>query len=339
MAGIVTFTTNEPQFSAWIKAYAEAAIVTLEAAFEAQGRELCSRLMKLTPPLSGKSIKRGLWNRSIDHLTLYKTNLISRSGGDIKQAFEHFAPFRDPEIEAMSAKKVGERRVELDIRKVVKGVRGAVMPPRDSATVIVSQTNPRSANHSEEVDWAVRQKCQGKDAYRIYADRSGNVYGVDAEHFLPNASLADLDKVHQEHRGKRGRVTTAGEKDIVVGRWRWLNIAVAGAGIVDQYIELKKKNVGQARGGWAAGYLAFGGKISLKGWVGRHMDAGSVTGWPPSSRGEINVSITNNSAWASNGDPDRIVENAIAGRERDIEKAIEMILTKRWGDQGGKHEA
>lgn len=328
MAGLVTIKSNEPQFSAWVQKYAEAAIITLEEAFEAQGRLLCDRLMQLTPPLSGKSIKRGLWNRNIEGMDAYKGGLISNNAGDMKAAFAQFAPFKDDEIESMSARHIGERRVEKDVRKVVRGVRGAEMGER----VIVSQSN----HDVSGVSWAVRQKCQGKDAFRIYATKTGEVYGVDAAHFLPEASTSDLNKVHAEHRGTRGRVTTAGSKDVMVGRWRWLNIAVTSETIVEEFVKLKQKNVGQARGGWAAGYLAFGGKLSLKGWVGRHKDAGQITGWPASARGVIDVTITNNSAWSSNGDPDRIVENAIAGRERDIEKMIERILEARWGEGAAK---
>jgi hypothetical protein len=123
--------------------------MTVEAAFEAQGRALCDRLIKLTPPLSGKSIKRGLWARDIAGMADYKARLLGESQGDLKAAFEKFSPFRDAEIEDMSAKAIGERRVERDIRKVIKGVRGAVMPRRH-AKVIVSQ----SESHDEQVDWA-----------------------------------------------------------------------------------------------------------------------------------------------------------------------------------------
>ncbi|HEY1790676.1 MAG TPA: hypothetical protein VGJ73_21185 [Verrucomicrobiae bacterium] len=290
--------------------------------------------MKFTPPLAGKSIKRGLWARDIAGMRSYKADLMDRSGGDVKAAFAQFSPFHDPEIEDMSAKAIGERRVELDIRKVIKGVKGATMPPpAQHARVFVSQ----NATHSQEqLDWAIRQRCQGRDAFRIYADRHGNVYGVDSEHFLPHATITDLKKIHADHRGKRGRVTTAGAGDVVIGRWRWLNIAVVNESIAEEFIELQKKNVGQARGGWAAAYVAFGGKISVKGWVGRHMEAGTIRGWPPTQKGIINVSFTNNSAWASNRDPDRVVENAIGGRERDIEKAIEIILEKRWGKGAGE---
>ncbi|MEI8289577.1 MAG: hypothetical protein WCH99_08885 [Verrucomicrobiota bacterium] len=332
-AGIVKFTTNEPQFSAWVTKYSHAANISIEAAFEAQGRFLCDRLMKLTPPLSGKSIKKALWMRDLVGQVGYKANLISMAGGDLKVAFEKYAPFRSDETESLGAKKMGERRVEKDIRRVIKGVHGAVMPRKEDprAHVIISQTNPHSANHSAQVEWGVRQKCQGKDAIRIYADRSGNVYGVDTEKFLPNPSTSDLAKIHNEHRGKRGRVTTAGSKDIIVGRWRWLNIVVAPFDAVQAYIEKKKLMVGQGRGGWAAGFKAFGGKISEKGWIGRHIKAGKISGWPPKQPGVINVSITNNSAWASNGDPDRIIENSIAGRERDMEKAIQIILENTWG--------
>ena len=160
---------------------------------------------------------------------------------------------------------------------------------------------------------------------------SGNVYGVDTEKFFANPSTKNLLATQNAQRTKRGRVTTAGSKDIVVGRWRWLNMVVAPADAVDKFIEYRKKMVGQARGGWAAGYNAFGGRISERGWVGRHMSAGSIIGWPPSARGIINCVIVNNSAWASNGDPDRIIDNALQGRQRDIERSIEVILTKRWG--------
>ncbi len=341
MSGVVKFESNAPQFSAWIKAYAAAAMVSLENAFEAQGRELCARMMKLTPPLSGKSIKRSLWMRDVAHMVEYKSLLRADAGGDEKKAFERFAPFHDPEIEEMTAKQMGERRVEKDIRKVIKGVRGAQMPNNlENATTIISQTNPHYASHDMQIDWGVRQKCQGRDAIRIYADRSGNVYGVDTEKFLANPTQGDLEKIHSEHRGKRGRVTTAGSKDIVVGRWRWLNIMVAPMDRVTAYIEKKKLMVGQARGGWAAGFAALGGKISSKGWVGRHMGAGSISGWPSKRKGEIAITITNNSAWASNGDPDRVMENALAGRERDMERAIQIILEKRWGaGAGGERES
>lgn len=335
--GILKLTTNEPQFSDFIKKYAEAALLTFDAAFEAQGRELCDRMMKFTPPLSGKSIKRGMWNRNIESMASYKALLVANNAGDMKKAFEQFAPFRDPDIEDMSAKQIGERRVEKDIRRVLKGVRGAQMPTaNDAATVIINQTNPYYANHDVQVDWGVRQKCQGRDAVRIYADRSGNVYGVDTQKFFQNPSLSDLNKVHKEHRGKRGRVTTAGSKDIVVGRWRWLNIAVVPEAVLEAYINAKKAMVGQGKGGWATGYKALGGKISEKGWVGRHMNAGRISGWPPAARGVININITNNSAWASNGDPDRVMENAISSRERDLEKLIARILEKRWGE-GAAH--
>lgn len=326
-------TTNEPQFSAFIKKYAAVAMITYRSAFEAQGRELCSRLMKLTPPLSGQSIKRGMWHRDPESLASYKAILIADNEGDMKKAFEAFSPFRDPDIEDMSAKQIGERRVEKDIRRVLKGVKGATMPTRDNPTVIISQTNPRSQGQDIQVDWGVRQKCQGRDAIRIYADRGGNVYGVDASKFISNPTPGDLAKVHDAARGKRGRVTTAGSKDLVVGRWRWLNMAVAPEGAVQAYIDKKKLNVGQGRGGWAAGFKVFGGKISAKGWVGRHIGAGEVRGWPPENNTNIKVAIINNSAWASNGDPDRIVDNAMEFRKRDMERMIQRILEKRWGEE------
>lgn len=329
MAGLVKFTTNEPNFSDFVKRYAHAANLTFKAAFEVQGRELCGRLIALTPPLSGKSIKRGLWTKLPEPT---KEVLVAQSEGDMKKAFEKFFPFRhyNAEIESMSAKRVGERRVEKDIKRVIKGVKGAAMPAAENPTVIVSQTNPRYARHDVQIDWGVRQKCQGRDAIRIYADRKGNVYGVDTSKFMPNPSSEMLARVHEAHRGKRGRVTTAGSKDIVTGRWRWLNIVVAPMANVMAYIKKKQAMVGQGKGGWAAGFMKLGGRMSTRGWVGRHARSGTCKA---SFEGNnVSIQITNNSAWALDGDPDRIIANSLAGRQRDMEKLIAVILTKRWGE-------
>lgn len=330
MAGLVKFTTNEPNFSDFVKRYAHAANLTFKAAFEVQGRELCARLIALTPPLSGKAIKRSLWSRNIDSMANYKELLIAQNEGDIKKAFEKFFPWKKDDLEPLSARQIGERRVEKDIKRVIKGIKGAAMPAAENPTVIVSQTNPRAANHDVQIDWGVRQKCQGRDAIRIYADRKGNVYGVDTSKFMPNPSSEMLARVHEAHRGKRGRVTTAGSKDIVTGRWRWLNIAVAPLANVTAYIKKKKAMVGQGKGGWAAGFLKLGGKMSTRGWVGRHARSGTCKA---SFEGNsVNIQITNNSAWALDGDPDRIIDNALAGRQRDMEKLIAVIMTKRWGE-------
>lgn len=333
MPGSVKLKTNAEEFSLKLRQYARLAGYTFEAAFKAEGRLLCDRLIKFTPPFTGASIKRSLWSRSPESMADYKAFVIARNEDDLDKAFAEFSPFRDPEIEDMSARQIGERRVEKDIRKVIKGVRGATMPVKENPVLIISQTNPRSQNQDIQVDWGVRQKCQGRDAIRIYADRTGNVYGVDTENFLPTATEADLQKVHQEHRGKRGRVTTAGSKDLVVGRWRWLNIVVAPQAAVQAYIEKLKKMVGQGKGGWAAAYMKLGGKLSPRGWIGRHANAGSLTGWPPANPGNIKMTITNNSAWASNGDPDRVIENALASRERDMERKLKAILEGQWDEK------
>lgn len=292
------FQVNIPEFS---KAVNDRAVIGKEGivkVWENQIRLLAGELMQRTPPFSGKKLVRML------------------------SALARQISFRNAEIEDMSALAIGKRRVARDIRKVIYGVEGASMPKRPTPQVFKGQSG------TAVTDWGILQRCEGRDAIRVYATKAGQVYGVDTMKFLDNPTMQQLTKVHNQARGNRGRVTTAGQRDKVIGRWHWLNVVVTKEKLVQQFIRLKERMVGQAKGGWAAGFIRFGGKLSPRGWIGYHAKAGKVTGWV--QPGKVNVSLINESAWAGGGDPDRVMESSLHGRVEAIKADIGHILDRAW---------
>lgn len=295
--------TIDPSFSRKFGEWAAAAGKSIPEAFKMQGRLFCHELIQRTPPFSGKAIVRML------------------------EAKGAMAGLRDGELEDMTARQVGARRVEKDIRRIIYGMNGA--NPNQAAQVYKGQN--RNVTYSREAisDWGVLQNCQGKPAVRIFANKGGTVYGVDLVNFNPEATIEQLVAHHTAQRTKRGRVTTAGSKDTVVGRWRWLNIFITKDSTAKSFIKKKIRSVGNAKGGWAAGFKKLGGKMSSNGWVGRHSAAGNCT----ATFGEYNASIqiVNRSRWATGGDPDRIIAKSMQGRGRAIERDIERLLKEKWG--------
>ncbi len=304
----VNFEVNDAAFSQLIRRYAEVSRVSFKEATKIQGRLLCKELIERTPPFGGKLVVK----------------MLEARGASLG--------FRDAEIESMSALKIGQRRVEKDIRKVIYGVRVTKHQTTRRAevrpTTIVSQTAPAYQWSTPALEWGVFQRCEGKDAVRIYATESGQVYGVDWERFIAHATPEQLSDQHQAQRGKRGRTTEAGRADRVTGRWRWMDILVTSEAALKKYIRKVQQRVGQARGGWAKAYVELGGRISRSGWVGKHMDSGSYQ--DTSTNDEFRATITNNSRWASNGDPDRIIDKSLQGRAKALEKDIERRLEKEW---------
>lgn len=301
----IKITFDEPDFSRRMMDFADVAVLTVAEAFRIQIRLYCRELIDRTPPFSGKAIRR---------------MVAAREG----------AKFTDTEIEDATALAVGKRRVEKDIRKVIYGLEGAQLSARHMA--VSKGANPNAS------DWGTLQRCEGKQAVRVFATKTGTVCGADLSQWLPNASVAELRAHHRQNRGKRGRVTMTGQKTRDVGRWRWLNVLVVPEKILKQFISQAQRMVGQGKGGWASGFITLGGRMSRSGWVGRHASAGTCEYRSGFAGGKISVTVTNNSAWASGGDPERIMEAASAGRVRAMEADIKRRIEKRWhtGDDGEK---
>lgn len=286
-------TTN---FAEWDQSVRRFAAVSGKSFLEAildQGRLAINEIIKRTPPFSGKALGRMLEARHLPKGVL------------------------DPEIESMTARAVGTRRVEKDIRKVIYGVRGASLSSKHGDAPEMS------------VDFGVLQKCEGRQAIRVFSRKDGTVYGVDVANFKANASMQDMMMHHKQARTSRGRVTTTGERTRNIGRWRWMNVMVTSEKSVESFIKEKQRMVGQAKGGWAAGYMLLGGRMSKGGWVGWHADKAGYA-HKNQTQNSVEVEITNNSAWASGGDPDRIIEKAFEGRVKALEGSIDREIQKQW---------
>lgn len=289
----VTFKVHE-SFGRNIGNYAAACAMRIDEAFRNQCRLLAAELIKRTPPFSGKTIKKIVDSRN--------------------------RVLHDPEIEHMSALAVGKRRVELDIRKIIYGLEGAHLSERHMTVSKGASPN--------QTDWGTLQKCEGKQAVRLFATKGGTVYGVDQNQWLTDAGISTLQQHHQSNRGKRGRVTTAGQKTRDIGRWKWLNVLVVKEEAVKQFVKFKQGFVGQARGGWAAGFMAMGGKLTKSGWVGKHADSGEChhnLDTSEARRGQPRVTFINNSSWASGGDVENIIEKSLEYRAEAMEEHLKHM--------------
>lgn len=320
----VTISLEDVPFRKLVEDFAVASMRGFRAVFMDECCELAGELVKRTPPFSGKALRKMLDVQD-------QRRQISQA-----ESYGPFVPkgFNDPDIESLSAKRIGERRVEKDIKRVIFGVRGAAMPK--AAQVFKGQDSHKAFGKGAVTDWGIYQKCQGRDAVRIFATKKGEVYGVDFERFKANATKGELRQVHQAHRGARGRVSMAGSRDRVIGRWKWLDVLVTKESIVNRFIKEKKKMVGQGKGGWAQAFIQLGGRMSRSGWIGRHAArAGSCE--IRDSGSDLSVTMTNRSAWASGGDPERIRSAAIAGRARALTIKTRNVLEGIWGNKARRN--
>lgn len=311
MRKIVEFKCNTDLFDRWVRDCVAKSGKMMYEGWRDETRLLAGELIKLTPPFTGRKLVRMLAARPLN-----------RFGGQPQLS--------EPEIAEMSALQIGKRRVEKDIRKVIYGLEG----PRKGLHISKRHYSVSKGSNPNETDWGTLQKCQGRQAVRVFATKTGDVYGADLSEWVPNADKSTLQKHHFAQRTKRGRVTTAGQRTRNVGRWKWLNVLVTKEGILRRYVSEAQRMVGQAKGGWARAYMELGGRMSKSGWVGRHAGAGAfLNGSTPTS---IKFQLINHSAWASGGDQDRIVERAVRARVgrayiRRISSQLKGSIRSIWG--------
>lgn len=123
--------------------------------------------------------------------------------------------------------------------------------------------------------------------------------------------------VHLRARNSRGRVPS--------GKGLLTPDTVA----LREYIKKEQEHVGMAKGGWAEGQIELGG--SAPSWVTRWIKFGK---FEDSIQNPVNAYIKseNSSPWASRGDDQHLVQQALGARARDtlysIEKAIEKAGKK-----------
>ena len=190
--------------------------------------------------------------------------------------------------------KQGKERVSKDIRKIVLGLQQIDTPPHKVVT--------------------------GQDFVRVFVNK-GVVYGVTGQNYQPQAGDDVIARLHQSKRNKRGRVPGKDEtKAVDQGGWSLLNMLAVKEQTLDSYIRKVQGRVGRARDGWAEGTIQLGGRVAQ--WVSKHRNTGTFEDGTHGSIGNVFVQFDNKSEWASGGDDDRIIANAIKSRTAAIRKSI-----------------
>lgn len=217
----------------------------------------------------------------------------------------------------------GKLAVERDIRRWLKGTN--LKSVANSADIYLSQNlyPTRGKTKGEQVAArravkAVRQRVQGRDVVRVFATKDGRVYGIDLERFWPNRSMEDFAAIHRANRDARGRGRTLknpGSLGTAIGRWTFLNNVITTHDKVREYIRSRQANVGMAKGGWAAGFMALGGKPPD--WVAKHANQGDLVDHSKDPVAPY-IRFRNHSPWTNRNDDERIIQNALDSRARDI---------------------
>lgn len=126
--------------------------------------------------------------------------------------------------------------------------------------------------------------------------------------------------LHSSVRDQHGRVRKNQYK--IVLDWEKLNAFVANV----------KKSVGKAKSGWTAAYAGVGG--TLPGWITRNSGAGSFEDMTNDERNPRMRGTNSEKSIGTLDQENRIIENAIKGRNRDMERDIELRLARAKSNAG-----
>ena len=161
------------------------------------------------------------------------------------------------------------------------------------------------------------------DVVRAYVDRQGTVFGVARENYKPDATQDELSAFHQSQRDQRGRVSGGGRKPQDMGRWKFILMFVTRQSTLAGYIRSVQARVGSGKGGWAEGVIELGGRVPQ--WIAaRARQSGKLINQTEAAN--PSVEFINASEWASGGDQDRVMSNAVVARidsiRRDIRRSV-----------------
>ena len=159
--------------------------------------------------------------------------------------------------------------------------------------------NPLNPNKLTKISRLIRSRDNAALQRFIDGLKDGPLKGKKVISFSPS--------VHRNMQKSRGRVQTAS------------SFVTPDFDEVKAYIKKIQKNVGQAKGGWAASVNGLGGSVSS--WIDRHRGSGSME--DRTNEVPAYITMTNASVWASGGDDGRIVANAIQSRTVRIVKGIQ----------------
>ena len=134
-----------------------------------------------------------------------------------------------------------------------------------------------------------------------------------------------MKKHHNKYRNKRGRVSTAGRKDVQIGRHVFMDKMFITPGRFNSYMKYLKGRVGMGKAGWNAAATAL--KVSRPKWIKRHgLSGGSV-------KVAINkpiyptITVVNTIRHIqAHGAKNRVMANAIKSQTKNLKKRTEAAI-------------
>lgn len=167
-----------------------------------------------------------------------------------------------------------------------------------------------------KVQKKVRVAVQAEDVAGLQAMVNAGVFGAERSHMIVRPAGNEFSS-HQQSRRTRGRV------DDKVPRF-----ATVGVRYLKEYVNKAKHAVGQAKGGWAAGLLALGGRVPA--WVSRHARAGTYVDNLRPGQAEVRFSFINRSKWAGDPASRRIPDAVMQNRAALIHADIGFLIENNW---------
>lgn len=109
----------------------------------------------------------------------------------------------------------------------------------------------------------INEAQQNGGTVKLWANKKGEVYGVEKTDFQPNASVQQMRAVHKRFygKGKQIRVSTAGARDRHIGRWRFMDRMAVSDEAASRYLDFMAKRVGSLKAGWNKALKMVGGRI------------------------------------------------------------------------------
>ena len=169
--------------------------------------------------------------------------------------------FTQPYGTKLDAKRTGEKAITKD----VQGGRRSWGKGKGRRGIFL--------NISDSIKAQAKQNSSG--TIKLFINKKGEVYGTDAAHYLPNASVSTLKAIHKT-KFVNGRVSAAGGNDRQIGRWKFIDQYFVPQTSINAFLKLQFRKVGLVKAGWAVAAAACKADVrqplsGIPGWVRRNL--------------------------------------------------------------------
>ena len=210
-------------------------------------------------------------------------------------------------VEGQQARTVGERRVELDINKILVGTDDSLQ-----------EWQPLEIN--------------GLTFQRVRDRTTGASWGVQLHLWERSASESTIRGVHEASRNKRGRVKPSGPRQTKIGGFPFINTLHVPVAAKKEYIRARQAAVGTLKAGWVDGVMFYAKLVRAKPRIPKWIKAKAVGkgthGGKVNVAGRGEISITNIVSYAGAKIPQQVVDAERRRRQRDILKQLPKRMDK-----------